>query len=294
MKPKVIVSVLDSSSATKDVALMRALSLAQWYDSELHVVRVGGSSRTKDRGQDALRDEVAERITRAAHASGVGGVTIIPAVLTGAPVRAIARYARGIAADLVVVSKHAGSFATEVAKAVKSPTMVVPSDSAQPSASATPFRHILSAIDFSEPSRRALSEALDLAQQSGGHLSVLHVLDGFPDETVYSGSRAFRMIDDFEARVARVSRELQSLIPTDARTWSEIDVATVSGRPHNAILAAAAEGPTDLIVLGVSARPRLQDFIAGSTAHRVLRRATSPVLLVPGPSTASRQVRTAA
>ena len=297
MKPKTIVSVLDSSSVGKDIPLMTALSLAQWYDADLHVVRVGGSRRSKERGEDGRGAEVAERISRAAHAWGFSGVRTIPAVLRGAPVPAIARYARAIAADLLVVAKHAaptkgfwapGAFATTVGKAVKSPTMVIPGDAAQPSASGAPFRHILSAIDFSDASRRALSKALVLAQQSGGHLRVLHVLDGFPYETVYSGSRAFRMIDDFEAHVARVNRELQSLIPTDASNWSEIDVAAVSGRPHEVILAAASESPTDLIVLGVSRRPRLEDFIAGSTARRVLRRATTPVLLVPGPSTAVR------
>ena len=199
-------------------------------------------------------------------------------------------------ADLVVVGKKArrssgywsaGSFAAALGKAVKSPTIAIPSGLAQPAESGTPFRNILSAIDFSEVSFRALSEALALAQQSGGHLRLLHVLDGFPYETVYSGSRAFRLMHDFRARVARVNRELQSLIPPDALNWSEIEVATVSGEAHEAILAAASERRTDLIVLGLPRRPRLEQFVAGSTVHRVLRRATSPVLLVPGPSTAS-------
>jgi nucleotide-binding universal stress UspA family protein len=47
-----------------------------------------------------------------------------------------------------------------------------------------PFRNILCAIDFSEASMRALSEALAVGQQSGGHLGLLHVLDGFPYETI--------------------------------------------------------------------------------------------------------------
>lgn len=252
MKPKVIVSVLDPSSSVHDVAVARAQSFAEWYGSDLHVLESGS-------------------------------------------VREVADYSARVGGDLVVVGqgrrskayRSPGAFAAAVGKAVKSPTIAIPSADAQPAPSVAPFRHILAAIDFSEASLRALSEAVALVQQSGGHLRVLHVLDGFPYETVYSGSRGFRLIEQFQARVARVDRRLQSLIPAGARNWSEIDVATVSGRPHEGILAAASEGPTDLIVLGASRRTRLDEFVAGSTARRVLRRAKSPVLLVPGPSTAS-------
>jgi nucleotide-binding universal stress UspA family protein len=296
VKPKTIVSVLEPSSAANDVALTRALSLAQWYESDLHVLDVRPSSRVEDSGRDAIRNELVERISLAAQASGAGGVNITPSVLSGNPVRAIADYTGRVAADLVVVGKKArrsngywsaGSFAAALGKAVNAPTIAIPSEGAQPAESGSPFLNILGAIDFSEVSFRALSEALVLAQQSGGHLRLLHVLDGFPYETVYSGSRVFRLMDDFRARVARINRKLQALIPSDAFNWSEIEVATVSGEAHEAILAAASERRTDLIVLGLPRRPRLEQFVSGSTVHRVLRRATSPVLLVPGPSAPS-------
>jgi len=174
-----------------------------------------------------------------------------------------------------------------VGKAVKSPTIAVPSRHTPGTDSETLFRNILVPIDFSEASLRALSEALVLAQQSGGRLRLLHVLEGFPYETVYSGARAFRLIHDFRARVAQVNRELRSLIPADALNWGEIDVATVSGLSHDAIVAAASDQRADLVVLGLPRRSRMDEFVAGSTVHRVLRRATSPMLLVPGPATAS-------
>jgi nucleotide-binding universal stress UspA family protein len=148
----------------------------------------------------------------------------------------------------------------------------------------TPFRNILVAVDFSGASLNALAEALALPQRSGGHIRLLHVLDGFPYETVYSGSRAFRLIDDFRARVARVNRRLRSLIPPEALNRAKIDVATVSGVTHDAILAAASEQRADVIVLGRSRRSHLERFVSGSTVQRVLRRATTPVLVVPSSS----------
>ena len=145
---------------------------------------------------------------------------------------------------------------------MKSPTLAIPSGPAPLGNFGTPFRHILCAIDFSEASLGALSEALALAQQSGGHLRLLHVLDGFPYETVYSGSRVFSLMHEFRARVARVNRELRSLIPPDALNWSQIEVATVSGQAHASIVAAASERRTDLVVLGLPRRSRLEQVVA--------------------------------
>jgi nucleotide-binding universal stress UspA family protein len=167
---------------------------------------------------------------------------------------------------------------------VKSPTIAIASGQPWPTDSGSLFRNILVAIDFSEASLRALSEALILAQQNGGRLRLLHVLDGFPYEAVYSGSRAFRLMTDFRARAARVNRELQSLIPPDALNWAEIDVAALSGLAHKSIVSAASEQSADLIVLGLPRRSRMEEIVAGSTVHRVLRRTTAPVLLVPGPT----------
>ena len=197
MKPKTIVSVLDSLSAAKDAALTRALSLAQW-------VRVGPARRScrpiESESERAVAMRFATtlvtRIARVAEGSGTAGVNVIPAVLSGSPVRAIADYTDRVSADLVVVGKKArrgsgywsaGSFAAALGKAVKSPTIAVPSGHPQPTDSGALFRNIVVPIDFSEVSLRALSEALVLAQQSGGRLLLLHVLDGFPYETVYSG-----------------------------------------------------------------------------------------------------------
>ena len=296
MKPGTIVTVLESVSAAEDVAFKEALALAHWYEADLHVVHVGASSRGRQRGVEAIRDDLVERIGRATEASAMASVNVIPAILAGRSVRAIADYTGRVAADLVVVGSKArrssgylstGSFATALGNAVKSPTMTVSSDRLPRPDPGAPFRNILCAIDFSEASLLALSEALVLAQQSAGTLRVLHVLNGFPYKTVYSGSRAFRLIDELPARIARVDRKVKSLIPPAALNWSDIEVATVAGAAHTAIAAAAADWRSDLVILGLPRRSRLEQFLAGSTAHRVLRRTTSPVLLVPGPSAAS-------
>jgi nucleotide-binding universal stress UspA family protein len=57
------------------------------------------------------------------------------------------------------------------------------------------------------------------------------------------------------------------------------DVEVRSGTPATAILAAAEEKGTDLIIIA-SHQPGLQDYLLGSTASRVVRHATCSVLVV--------------
>ena len=58
-----------------------------------------------------------------------------------------------------------------------------------------------------------------------------------------------RLIEDYDARVAKTSRELRRLVPADAYNWCEVDTTVVSGVPHRSILATAAEIQADLIVI---------------------------------------------
>ena len=117
---------------------------------------------------------------------------VTPVVLTGDPVEAVAEYARVKSADLVVVGQNgrrgsrfwsSGVLATDVARAVASPTLDrFEGCSRWTQMSTASFNNILCAIDFSAASLRALNEALTMAQQSGGRITLLHVLEGFPYE----------------------------------------------------------------------------------------------------------------
>jgi len=114
------------------------------------------------------------------------------------------------------------------------------------------------------------------------------VLSGFPYETVYGGGGASRLRPRLGAGVARINRGLRRLIPSGAMNWSTIDTTTVTGEAREGILAVASRTRADLIVLGLPRRSRIEEFVAGTTVHGILRRATSPVLLVPGPPTPPR------
>jgi nucleotide-binding universal stress UspA family protein len=215
------------------------------------------------------------------------GLRLTTVELAGDPVAAVIAYAKQIAADLVVVARHgrrygmywrSGVYARELARAIARPTLAVP-DGGSPGGKG-PFVNILCPTDFSAASDAALRQALILAQQHGGRLTLLHVLEGFPSETAYSGGAAFRQISEYRARVDKIARDLRSAVSPDVFNWCDVDIKVVSGVAHRSILATASEIGADLIVMGMPARTGLDRVVMASTAPPVLRGAACPVLMV--------------
>jgi nucleotide-binding universal stress UspA family protein len=285
MNLSLILHPLDYSGGVKP-ALARSLALAKWHEADLHVLHVRSRRRGID-GEEAAHARLREFVD----ASNPEGVKFETVILAGDPVAAVADYARHKSPELLVVDKHgrrasklwrAGVFAKELARLVASPTLTVPDNHDGATADAL-FREILCATDFSPSSIAALKQGLVLAQQSGGRLTVLHVLDGFPYETVYSGSPAFRLIDEHRGLVAQVSGQLRNAIPQEALNWCDVQTRVVSGVPPRAILSTALAIKPDLIVMGLPARSALDIVFMGSTTSPVLRGAQCPVLTVPVP-----------
>jgi nucleotide-binding universal stress UspA family protein len=291
MNPSLILCPLSLSPSGKS-ALVQALSIAQWYEAEVHILLVRGRRRTSLTAvATPLADARLEpRFTQFLDAVNPGGTRVSVVELPGDPVTAVSDYAKRTAADLIVVAKHGrpngtywrpGAYAADLARVVSCPALAVPETQKGGPQAKVPFFDILCPIDFSAASVAAMHRALVLAQQGAGRITLLHVLEGYPYETVYSGGRAMRLLEDYDARVAKTSRELRRLVPADADNWCEIDTTVVSGVPHRSILATAVEIGADLIVMGLPHRGAIDRVVMGSTTTPVLRRASCPVLLVP-------------
>src|SRR5207244_8716301 len=107
----------------------------------------------------------------------------------------------------------AGAFSKEVADGVGCPTITVPCDSAPQAPGNAPFRNILCSIDFSQSSALALSQALLIAQQSGGRLTLLHVYERCSEEITRGYSLAPRLPRKCRPHVDKLKLKLKSLVP---------------------------------------------------------------------------------
>jgi len=136
-------------------------------------------------------------------------------------------------------------------------------------------------VDFSAVTERVIEAALAEARAFRGRVALLHVIQ----PPVVAGGEYALPVEIVEEAVATNQRSaLQKL---DGRLESfravgvECSAATVIGAPDHAILEEAGRIGADCIIMGSHGHGRLYDFLVGSTASGVIKRAKCAVLVIP-------------
>lgn len=129
-------------------------------------------------------------------------------------------------------------------------------------------RHILVAVDRSQPSSWAVKVAERVGPAFGSDLRLIYVLD--PDT---NGGELIEMVGEAEQFITRYP----VTAPPEGR---RLDRIVHMGQPPAEIAAEANEWPADLIVVGTHGRRGIDRLMLGSIAEGVLRRAACPVLCV--------------
>jgi nucleotide-binding universal stress UspA family protein len=147
---------------------------------------------------------------------------------------------------------------------------------------------ILCPIDFSECSRAALEQALDLAERFGASANLVHICDVprsmRPDLMVWMESGHARPMSEVALEQARTDlADFVAQIPKAAALACELRV----GAPAETILEYAEAGGYDLIVMGTHGRRGLSHWLLGSVAEKVVRRSKCPVLTLREPAAAA-------
>ena len=143
---------------------------------------------------------------------------------------------------------------------------------------------ILVGSDFSGPARRALRQALSLARERDAGLTVLHVIHvpDLEELAMLAGVTAQALRE----RLMKERRERLTVFVTDLREDGDgipIETILAWGHPYEVILKRASDAAVSLIVLGTAGPSAdMERALFGSTAEKVLRSATCPVLCVPG------------
>jgi len=174
------------------------------------------------------------------------------------------------------------------------------------------FKSILVATDGSDHAKKAVTLAADIAAKYGARLDFVHVLLQHADADIVRGlvdvSRLSKEMQAEFAQFEGIQRKADStnssaisveipfprevlvavgdLLLQDAeRTAAEAGVKTVNriwrqGDPASAILAAAEEQKSDLIVLGTRGLSDLKGLFVGSVSHKVSHLATCTCVTV--------------
>ena len=141
------------------------------------------------------------------------------------------------------------------------------------------FEKILFATDFSENSEHAFDYALTLARQFSAHLIVIHVINEPVDlRGFYVPHISFEKLEkEIEEGAEKM---MLKFCRTKAGDFTDYETLIVAGIPYEEILRHAEEKNVSLIVLGTQGRKGIDHFLFGSTAERVVRNASCPVMTV--------------
>ncbi|MDR3581328.1 MAG: universal stress protein [Oryzomonas sp.] len=146
-----------------------------------------------------------------------------------------------------------------------------------------PFNKILTAIDFSENSDYAFDYALTLAKQFDSQLTILHVINEPVDlRGFYVPHISFEQLEkEIEEGAEKMMAKFCS---TKMGDFTNFTTSIVTGIPYEEIIRSAQESAASLVVLGTHGRTGLDHLIFGSTAERVVRGASCPVLTIRLPA----------
>src|SRR5208283_4619358 len=138
-------------------------------------------------------------------------------------------------------------------------------------------KRILFPTDFSEGALHAMPYALDVAKNCGGKLFLLHVIyDVATASGLYVPHISFDdMYRDLEKSA---QKELEKFGCEKLCDFKNVEYAILRGIPYESILNFAGEKNIDLIVIATHGRTGLDRFLFGSTAEKIVRYASCPVL----------------
>ena len=153
------------------------------------------------------------------------------------------------------------------------------------------MKNVLVTTDFSPESHSAFEVAVQWAKHTGGHVTLLHVLeeiDGASGGFSTTGSpTAGHSIDQLfpiklmEATKRRMHhlRDEAARLATDVPVQDTVEIARVG----DGILATIQKLGIDLVVMGARGHGAMENFFVSSTTERLIRLAPCPVLTVKHP-----------
>lgn len=134
------------------------------------------------------------------------------------------------------------------------------------------MKHIMAAIDGSEPSCRALEVAAKLAKALGAELTILIV-----QEFIVGRKDVYAFLDNDEIRCIENKAKEIVLAAGDPRT----NIVVEKSRDAAYTIVDVAIGKSvDLIVMGASGKGGFKAFLIGSASQEVLRKSACPVTIV--------------
>jgi nucleotide-binding universal stress UspA family protein len=289
---------LDRSSFAEQ-ALPPAIAMARRAQAQLHILHVRTLTpplafQYVDWWAEAVLKEEADYLASIAkRVNEASGITPVVETREGRVADVIRRHAANVSADLIVMTTHGrsglsrlwlGSVADAVARQDSIPVLMVrPEDELTALDEHPLYSHVLIPLDGTSAAEIALDEAARLGSLAHARYTLVRIVAPVmvPVEAYALAGVAVRPDDTATTTGVQQAREYPAtqasrLAATGLRVESRVQISDHAAR---GILAAASEVQADLIAM-CTHRHGAARFVLGSTADKVLRAGTLPLLLM--------------
>jgi nucleotide-binding universal stress UspA family protein len=141
------------------------------------------------------------------------------------------------------------------------------------------IKTILFPTDFSQGARAAMDYALSLARDFQAKLILLYVIQDISIAEWYipSSISAADLVEDMQKSAWK---EMEKWADEAAGKVAEVEKIVLRGVPFVEIIKTAKDKNADMIVIGTHGRTGIDHMLFGSTAEKVVRKSSCPVLTV--------------
>lgn len=143
------------------------------------------------------------------------------------------------------------------------------------------MRTILVPVDLSGATVQVCNAARDLALALNARLLLLHALEADPLATSYYALSTFEVATLAGNARRRTAERMKALGHWFRKCIPDTKIILHAGAAVPTILRVAKQARPDYIVLGSHGHTAAYEMLMGSVAHRIIRRAPCPVVVVP-------------
>lgn len=261
----------DFTSSAKNLKTV-AISVAKTFDSTVIPIHVLPDDIVNPKVKQLLDETAASKLASLAEDFENEKVNLNePLVKYGVPYQVIVNTAAAINTNLILLGSgenkteekfKLGTTTERIIQNSEKPVLVIKEDDS------FNVKTILCPVDFSDPSKRALKNAIIFARRFNAHLEILSVSEvastswfgSKEDLEKENAERLEKHTEDFNAFLTEFN--LKDL------SWSQVEK---SGNPAEEILSTITQKNIDLLVIGTAGRTGLNRLIMGSVTEKVIR-----------------------
>jgi nucleotide-binding universal stress UspA family protein len=139
------------------------------------------------------------------------------------------------------------------------------------------LKKILVPLDFSEPSNKAVTYGLALAEQFDAKLILAHIVS---ESTALLYAFPTELPEVEKEQYARAKQAINKLVPVERAARLNLQTIVKIGKIEAELLGIVKDEAVDLVVLGTHGRRQMGRWFIGSITEHMLRKVPVPVLTV--------------